>query len=134
MKKMLWLFVLLALCLSCAAGALAAEAADISKSCQITAQGKGKGQIKRMLDRDYQTGMKVDAQKTIVIQHDGEAISGVFLQYFKDPLPTEIQVGSGDTWTTIATTGTHLSDWVALPEGTHSVRLLNPSDKAISIA
>ena len=129
-KRLLLLTLLCCLTL-CAAGA--EEAADITKSCTMTAAGKSKNQIQRMRDRDYDTGMKINGGKELVVESK-EPISGVMLKFFLEPVPVTLEAEQDGAWVTVGSMGTHLSDWIAMPEGTTRVRVVNSGETAASIA
>lgn len=112
--------------------ASASPAPDISLTSSITLDGK-KFNTKEMLDRRYSTYTKVSKGKGIVIENS-RPISGVFLQFYDRATSVEIQVEANGVWETIATGGTHLSDYFEVPQNTTRVRIANTSKARLFLA
>ena len=131
--KIARILLLALLCCLALPAAMAQEAADITKSCTLTSAGKGKGQLQRMRDRDYDTGMKLAGGKELLIE-SREPVSGVMIKYYLTPVALELQAERDGAWEKVADLGLHLSDWVAVPEGTTRLRLLNGGETSASVA
>ena len=63
-----------------------------------------------------------------------EPIGGVLIRYADVTAPTEVQVMKDGAWTTVATAGSYLCEWVPLQEPAEQVRLVAPADQNLRLA
>lgn len=133
MKKRYLLPLILLLLLSAVIPACAQEAASITSQCTFVRNGKY-NRSPEIQDGKYGTYCKLRKRDALEISADGQEIGGLFLQWYDHPSLLEIQVPQGDDWKAVTTIGTHLTDWVALPEGTTRCRLYNVDNSQAFLA
>ena len=114
-----------ALLLIAAAPASAERAVSVNGECRFSMSGASRKEIKALTDDKYSTYAKVRSKGEILAEGGGQALGSVLLQFYDRPTKTEVWARTGGEWTFVAERGTYLSDWVALPEGTEAVRIVN---------
>ncbi len=123
-----WALLLAALALL-AAGTAGAEPENLNPVCAFRTLDGGKLKAEAFTDGDYKTYVKLSGGKGILADGKGAALGSVLLQFYDRPTAVEVWAETAEGWTLAGTRGAHLSDWVALPEGTTALRVVN-TDRA----
>ena len=114
--------------------ACADEAADITKSCKFKVKGGGSKVVKAATDRDYQTYGNLPRDGYIEFTAGGKPIGSVMVQFYERATAVEIWAKVGEEWGLVAERGSHMSDWVALPEGATAARVTGKDKSRLFLA
>lgn len=117
-----------------AASAAAERAVSINKDCRFSVTGASRKELKTLTDGRYSTYMKVRSKGEIVADGKGKELGSILLRFYDRPTKTEIWARQGEDWTLVAERGSYLSDWVALPEGTGAVKVVNTDRSRLFMA
>ena len=138
-KRWLAGWLLAACLLPCLAGGSRAEGTaghepqDITKRVDVHLL-TSKKKLTELRDRKYKTYLTLRAGGVIEIDGKGQAMGGVFLQYYDRTAPCSVEVWQGDAWQKIADCGAYLTEWVAFPEGTGKARIQNGDGARLMLA
>ncbi|MDD3334914.1 MAG: PIG-L family deacetylase [Eubacteriales bacterium] len=126
MRKVRFFFIIFTfvLILSYTASSFAQAAKEITNDCTFWRNGQT-SRSAEIKDHDYSTFGKLRRGEALEIVSEGNPIGGLYIQWYDRPSLVEIQVKTYDQWTTIASGGTHLSDWFPLPTGVDRCRISN---------
>ena len=126
------LLLLLGALLLCAC-AQAEEAEDITPVCTFVRKTSSVD-FKPLQDRNYASYFTMNQRRTVEI-HSPEDMSGVYLQFFRYTHPLDVQIEQNGQWLPLETTdGAYLTAYVALPEGTRKLRIINNSGNQVMLA
>lgn len=101
MKKIALLLLVLLLL---SAPALAEEAREITKDASFTVTKLKRGTLKRMLDRNRETALQTDKQKspTVTVQMKTEGCGALYIEFGNNIMPFSVQAKDGDNWVDVA--------------------------------
>ena len=134
MRK-LWIGLLTLLALAFCFGAASAEkAVSVNASCDFAVKGASRKEIKALTDDSYKTYLTVRAGGEITVDGKGKALGSILLQFYDRATETEVLAQVGEVWISAGVRGEYLSDWLALPEGTKAVRIVNTSESRMMMA
>lgn len=134
MRK-IWLTLAVILAAALSAGlAGAEEASSINAGCAFSVRGATRKQIRTLTDDKYSTYISIRAGGEIGIDLKGQAAGSILLQFYDRPTQTEVRALVGQEWVTVAARGAYLSDWVELPEGAASLKVVNTSRARLMMA
>ena len=134
MRK-LWIGLLTLLALAFCFGAASAEkAVSVNASCDFAVKGASRKEIKALTDDSYKTYLTVRAGGEITVDGKGKALGSILLQFYDRATETEVLAQVGEVWISAGVRGKYLSDWLALPEGTKAVRIVNTSKSRMMMA
>ncbi len=132
MRKWLWALLAAAMLLLAASVGAAEEARDITSACRIKGS-PSRFKYTQMTDGKYTNYWYTHTAKHNYLQLTAPAsdpIFGLYLCFKQMPDAYEIQVGSGDSWRTVAEGVTAYANvFYEIPGGAHQVRVYVPGDK-----
>ena len=117
--------LLLGLLLVCWTAAGAEQAQNITGDCRITVGKAGKKEIRKLTDGNYQTYVIVRAGGEIVADGSGQKVGSVMIRFYERSTATEVWAGQNGEYALVSECGSHLSEWIPLPENTDAVKLIN---------
>ena len=123
MKSILGLCMFLLLLTAC--GAWAETAREITQDCRIT--GTPLKGIERAFDGKYNSKWSAASGRAVnVSAPQGEAIGGVYLQFYNTACAFEVQVrDEAGAWASVAACETdYLTGYAALPQGAQEIRVI----------
>ncbi len=113
---------------------LAEEPAALTKQCSFQLEPKGRFSAREVRDDNYRTYSPVGKGHSLVIRAGGRELGSVTLRFYDRATATEVWAECAGEWVPAGKAGTHLSEWVALPEGTTAVRLTNTARARMFLA
>ena len=129
------IITVLMFCLLLKAGcALAEPAREITAECTIS--GASRSTLEQMRDGKYFTSwLGPNGGALRVTAPQGEAIHGVYIQFYEDGCAFDVQVrGNGDEWVSAAACETaYLTGYAALPQGAQEIRIL-PKESGVRLS
>ena len=134
MRKLMLILLTLAALLLALGAASAEKAAEINGACVFSAKGASRKELKALTDGSYKTYLAVRAGGEIAVDGKGKELGSILLQFYDRATETEVLAQVGDLWISAGTRGKYLSDWLALPEGTRAVRVVNKSKARMMMA
>lgn len=132
MKKRIVLFSILLMLLT-AFAAFAEEASP--QSVTLTYGGKALAAKKEaaLSDKDYKTYFTIKSKKALVMESE-TPLCALYIQVYDQPRKYEVQTQQEGQWQTVFSSAEHLSDWVPLPQGASSVRIVNKDKNNLWLA
>ena len=104
--------------------AQAEQATEITADCIYS--GIPAAKYSRISDNDLETGYRFKNNTGFTLTYEG-GISGLTLEFLTDPATTvsvQLPTDDGKWETTVTTSGKYCTEWLALPEGTTTIRLV----------
>lgn len=131
--KRLWLLLAAAMLLS-AGCALADEAPDLTKHCDIRFSNGTSKSVVHVTDDAYPTFTPLHAGEYIDVSCGGTMMSGVMIRFYDNCGSLTVQLPDGDGWIDDVTIGTHLTDWMGFSREVDHFRIRNTSGKKLVLS